>query len=172
MAKLADTGPLAFAVNPQGCTANQTIKVTWENTPISQPPTKGSTALLDEKTFVRVWGLPVQDTTIFLFGIPMIENVGSEIDYMMLSRTDSTTVFATVQEAWRESTDSPIAAVKRLPVLSNGNPVADNQAYALEITRQNGEPTIFFVNYSPTTKTIGIITSADDVAVWNVRQNN
>jgi len=172
VAKLADTGPLAFAVNPQWRTVNQTIKVTWENTPISQPPTKGSTALLDEKAFVRVWGLPAQNRAISLFGIPMIENVGSEIDYMMLSRTDSTTVFATVQEAWRESTDSPIAAVKRLPVLSNGNPVADNQAYALEIKRHNGEQTIFFVNYTPTAKTIDTMTSADDVAVWNVRQNN
>ena len=48
-----------------------------------------------------MWALPVKDTAVTLFAIPMNENVGSEIDYLMIRRNTKSTVFATVQEPWR-----------------------------------------------------------------------
>jgi hypothetical protein len=86
----------------------------------------------------------------------------------MLRRNAANTVFATVQEPWRESTESMVAAVKRLPVLADKKAVADHEAYSLEVTRRDGSRTVFFVNYSAGAKTVGDVTTKADVATWNI----
>ena len=88
-----------------------------------------------------------------LFGIPMTEPVGKEIDYAMLRRNASSTVFARVQEPWRESTRSNIAAVKQLPVMADNKRVANHEAYAM-LTTQDCQRCHFAVRH-PQAKSSG-----------------
>ena len=166
--KLADSGPLTFARNPRTHTTDDPIQVIWENSPRTKPVKKSSSALLHEKAYVRLWSLPVKDTTVALFGIQMTEAVGGEIDYAMLRRNAKSTVFATVQEPWRESTRSKVASIQQLPVKSKDRHVADHEAYAIEVTQTDGIRCVFFVNYSNTSKSIGRVTTNAHVATWTV----
>lgn len=86
----------------------------------------------------------------------MNENVGREIDYLMLRRNAKSTVFATVQEPWRAS-----AAPK----------VPDHEATVLHVKLIDGTRRIFFVNYSSGEKTIGKVTTNADVATWEIAQD-
>ena len=171
VAKNDSEGPLTFGVNPRSAVTKKTVQVTWENAPITQPPKKSNTALLHEKAFVRVHAVPSGDTEIRLFGIPITENCGSEIDYMMLRRNAKSTVFATVQEPWRESSAPKVRSLRSLPVKAGKKPVDDSDAYALEVTRMNGVKEVFFVNYAKGPKTVGRVITDARVAYWKVAAN-
>ena len=141
----------------------------YENAPITKPPTKSSTALLHEKAFVRVHAVPSGDTELRLFGIPITENCGSEIDYMMHRRENvASTVFATVQEPWRQSTAPKVKSLRALAVKAGKKTVDDSEAYALEVTRLDGRKEVFFVNYSKSSKTVGRVSTEAAVAHWKV----
>ena len=101
--KLADGGPLTFAIGPRAADADSDFQVTWENHPMTKPARKASTALLGEDTSVRLWGLGSKGTRVALFAGPIQPDVVQEgqIDYVMLRRRARTTLFATVQEPWR-----------------------------------------------------------------------
>ena len=167
--RIALDGPLTFGANSRSTVTRTAVQVTWENAPITKPPTKSSTALLHEKAFVRVHAVPSGDTELRLFGIPITENCGSEIDYMMLRRENVTsTVFATVQEPWRQSTAPKVKSLRALPVKAGKKTVADSEAYALEVTRLDGGKEVFFVNYSKSSKTVGRVSTEAAVAHWKV----
>jgi hypothetical protein len=166
--KLANGGPLTFAVNPRTYKADGLVQVTWANAPKTKPPTKASTALLGEKAYVRLWSLPAKGTSVSLFGIPIIPAIGNEIDYVMLRRKANSTVFATVQEPWRESTGPKVKSIRSLPVTVGGKAVPQTEAYAMEVTTIDGKRQVFFVNYSDGKKTVGPVTTAANVAVWDV----
>ena len=166
--QLAEAGPLTFAVNPRSFRAQGTTQVIWENSPVTKPPTKRSTGLLHENSFVRLWSLPATETKVALFGIPIVESVGGEIDYVMLRRKAAATVFATVQEPWRESTGPQLSGVRSVTVQEGSRQVQDHEAFALEVTRQNGNRSVFFVNYNDRAKTIGAVTTDAPVATWNI----
>jgi len=168
--QLADSGPLTFAVNPRSAATSDTVRVVWKNSPLTKPATKSSTALLDEDAHVRVWCLPEADTTVALFGIPMVESVGSEIDYLMLRRQAKSTVFATVQEAWRTSRPSTIRSISRKKVTDAGRVVADHDACALEVLRIDGSRSVFLINNTPHVKTVGRVLTDAPVATWNISQ--
>ena len=135
---------------------------------MSPSPTKRSTGLLHENSFVRLWSLPATETKVALFGIPIVESVGGEIDYVMLRRKAAATVFATVQEPWRESTGPQLSGVRSVTVQEGSRQVQDHEAFALEVTRQNGNRSVFFVNYNDRAKTIGAVTTDAPVATWNI----
>ena len=82
IAKLGD-GVLRFARNPRSAPSASTVAIRWDNAPRTKPPKKSATAILHENAHVRVWAAPQKGTTVTLFAIPMNENVGSEIDYLM-----------------------------------------------------------------------------------------
>jgi len=91
---------------------------------------------------------PEEDTSVTLFAIPMNENGGSEIDYLMLSRNAKSTVFATVQEPWWASTASKVRENLRMHVRAIGKQVPDHEATALHVKLIDGTRRIFFVNCS------------------------
>ena len=161
-------GVLRFARNPRSQLTDGVVRVRWDNAPRSKPAKKESTALLHESAHVRVWALPTQQTTVSLYGIPMNESVGSEIDYLMLRRQGKATVFATVQEPWRASTHSKLTSIRRLTVNATQRAVADHDATALEIRFKDNSRQVFFVNYSGETRTIGPVTTDADVACWEI----
>ena len=97
-----------------------------------------------------------------------VDNTIIEIDYAMLRRKASSTVFATVQEPWRESTGPKVKSVRSLPVSAGGKTVSHTQAYTLEVTQTDGKRQVFFVNYSDGNKTVGGVTTAAGVAVWDI----
>ena len=167
--RLAERGPLTFARNPRTHTTKDLITVTWKNAPRTNPPTKATTALLHEKTWVRLWSLPAPATTLALFGIEMTVPVGKEIDYAMLRRNATSTVFATVQDAWRESAPSKIDTIRRVPVISGNSSVADDSAYALEVVFRDKRRRVFFVNYSDGAKRIGCVVTDANAATWEIR---
>ena len=166
--RLADSGPLTFARNPCTYMTDDTLQLIWENAPRTNTDSKEATALLHEKAFVRVWGLPAKDTIAALFAIEMVEAVGSEIDYLMLRRNATSTVFATVQDPWRASIFPAVASVQKLAVKANGEQVADDQAYALQVTHHDGGRSVFFVNYEAGVKNIGKVSTDAAVATWRV----
>jgi len=166
--KLADQGPLAFAQNPRQQAGQGLVKVTWENAPLGKPPSKASTALLHEKAYVRLWALPEGTTTSTLFGIVMVPQVGGEIDYAMLRRKAKATVFAAVEEPWRESTGPKIKAIRSLKPSANGREILPADAVALEVTTVPGERWVFFANYSRGTKTVGRVTTDANLAAWRL----
>lgn len=169
--QLAESGPLKFGQNPRTHTTNGMVRVLWENKPLTKPAKKQSTALLHEKALVRVWALPAKDTAVALFGIPMIESCGNEIDYFMLRRNAEATVFATVQEPWRESTQPMVESIQSLHVKANSKLVANHQASAMEVTLNDGSRRVYFVNYTSDTKTIGKVNTSADVATWEIDKN-
>jgi len=161
-------GVLRFARNPRSQVTDGVVRVRWDNAPRTNPAKKQSTALLHESAHVRVWALPAKKTTVSLYGIPMNESVGSEIDYLMLRRQGKATVFATVQEPWRASTSSTLTAIRRLTVNDGQQAVPDHDATALEVRFSDNSLQVFFVNYSGETRTIGPVTTDADVACWEV----
>jgi len=170
--QLAASGPLRFAINPRSTISSRTVAIRWENAPRTKPPQKESTALLHEASFVRVWALPVKGTAVTLFAIPMNENIGSEIDYLMLRRRAKNTVFATVQEPWRTSTKEKVREILRVPVHTiRGRLLAEHEATALEVKLIDGTRHIFFVNHTHGQKKIGKVTTNADVAAWEVRKH-
>ena len=169
--QLADSGPLTFAANPRTAATSDLVQVVWKNSRLTKPATKSSTALLDEDSRIRVWCLPVANTTVAIFGIPMVESVGSEIDYLMLRRQAASTVFATVQEAWRGSRPSVIRSVSRKNVTDGKRMVADHEACALEVLRVDGSRSVFLVNYTANAKTVGRVMTDAPVATWNISQD-
>ena len=167
--KLADSGPLTFAVNPRQYDSDGLVQVTWVNAPRSKPLKKDSSALLDEKTSIRLWSLPVKGTSVWLFTIPInVEHNGMAIDYAMLRRKANSTVFATVQEPWRESTGAKVKSIRALPVTAGGQTVLQTQACALEVTLTDGGRHVFFVNYSGGEKTVAGVTTDANVATWAI----
>jgi len=127
---------------------------------------------LHEASFVRVWALPVKGTAVTLFAIPMNENIGSEIDYLMLRRRAKNTVFASVQEPWRTSTKEKVREILRVPVHTiRGRLLAEHEATALEVKLIDGTRHIFFVNHTHGQKKIGKVTTNADVAAWEVRKH-
>ena len=169
---LAKSGPLRFARNPRIRKTDDQVQVIWANAPLTKPPLKQSTAILHEKAYVRLWGLPNKATEVTLFGIPMVENVGGEIDYLMLRRHAKATVFATIQEPWRDSTSAMVEKAIRLPVKVGGKKVSENEAYAMEVTLKNADRRVFFVNYSKGSKEIGKVTTNAKVATWRLGTAN
>lgn len=161
-------GVLRFARNPRSQLTDGVVRIRWDNAPRTKPPTKQSTALLHENAHVRAWALPADETTVSLFGIPMNESVGSEIDYLMLRRQAKATVFASVQEPWRESTSSKIATIRRLTVSDGQQAVPDHDATAMAIRFTDNSQQIFFVNYSEKARSIGPVTTDADVACWEL----
>jgi hypothetical protein len=170
--QLAATGPLRFARSPRSAASSSAVVIRWDNAPRTKPPKKQSTAILHENAHVRVWALPVKNTTVTLFAIPMNENVGSEIDYLMLRRRAKSTVFATVQEPWRESTAPKVSEISRMPVRAKGKQIPAHEATALHVKLIDGTRRVFFVNYSPGEKTIGKVTTNADVATWEIVKND
>jgi hypothetical protein len=165
---LGKDSPISFGTNPRSAITKNIVRVTWENGPITKPPTKSNTALIPEKAFVRVHAMPSGDTEFGLFGIEITENCGSEIDYMVLRRNAKSTVFATVQEPWRESAAPKVKSLRALPVKAGKEAAADSEAYALEVTRMDGRREVFFVNYTDTKKTIGPVTTSANIAYWKL----
>lgn len=111
--KLADAGPLSFAISPRSNRTDGPFQVVWENSPATSPLRKASSALLDEKTYIRLWGLSQETTEVVVFAAPapggFLEE--GEIDYVMLRRKANSTVFATVQEPWRESAGPKVSGM-------------------------------------------------------------
>ena len=169
--KLANAGPLTFARNPRTHKTSDGIQVIWKNAPRTNPVKKESSALLHENAYVRLWSLPAKDTTIALFGIKMTESVGGEIDYAMLRRNATSTVFANIQEPWRESTGSSETTAKRISVFAGKKVARNHEAYALEVTRKDGDRSVYFANYTHSTKTIGKVTTDAGVATWNIAED-
>ncbi len=166
--KLADSGPLSFAISPRVGHTDGDFQVLWENSPLTNPPKKSSTALLGEKTFVRLWALGDRNTQVALFAGPISPDLiqDGQIDYLMIRRTAKTTLFATVQEPWRQSTGPKIRAVRLLPVTAEGKPIPHTDACALEITRTDGTKRVFFVNFSGGQKSVGDNTITANIACW------
>ena len=90
----------------------------------------------------------------------------------MLRRHAKATVFATIQEPWRESTSPIVKKVSRVSVKAGGKEVLEHEAYAMEITLKNAERRVFFVNYSKGLKKIGKVTTNAEVATWNLGKAN
>ena len=90
----------------------------------------------------------MKDTSVTLFAIPMNENVGSEIDCLILRRNAKSTVFATVQESWRASTAPNVHENFRMHFRAIGKQASDHEATALHVKLIDGTHRIFFVNYS------------------------
>ena len=86
----------------------------------------------------------------------------------MVRRKANSTVFATVQEPWRESTGPKVKSVRSLPVKAGRKTVSQTEAYALEVTLTDGKRQVFFVNYSDGKKTVAGVTTAASVAVWDI----
>ena len=61
-----------------------------------------------------------------------------------------------------------VKSVRSLPVKAGGKTVAETDAYALEVTTTDGKRQVFFVNYSDGKKTVGPVTTAASVAVWDI----
>jgi len=171
VAKLAESGPLTFGQSPRSASTSAAVQVTWENGPITKPVKKTNTLSAHEKAFVRVHAVPSGDTSVNLFSIPIIPECGTEIDYLMLRRNAASTVFATIQEPWRESVGAKVKSLRALPVMVKKDQVADSEAYALEVTRMDGGREVFFVNYSDGKKNIGKVTTNANVATWKLDAN-
>ena len=169
--KLHEHNVLRFAIDPRTRESSDSVQVTWKNQPITKPPAKSSTALLHENAYVRLWSAPEKATALVLYAIPMIQDVGNEIDYAILRRKAKHTVFATVQEPWRESTAPKVKSIGALSVKAGNKSVANSEAYALQVILVDGRQKVFFVNYSDTPKTIGRVTTDAGVAVWEVEDN-
>ena len=168
IAKLGD-GVLRFARNPRSAPSASTVAIRWDNAPRTKPPKKSATAILHENAHVRVWAAPQKGTTVTLFSIPMNENVGSEIDYLMLRRHAKNTVFVTVQEPWRASTKEKVREITRLHVRNAaGRAVPDHEATALEVKLIDGHRRVFFVNHTPGEKQIGRAKTNASVATWDL----
>jgi hypothetical protein len=168
--QLEQRGPLAFAKEPRGAVLDASCQITWENHPLTKPPRKASSALLGEATYVRVWALPEKETRAVLFAAPILPEVvqEGEIDYLMLRRKATATVFATIQEPWREGVGPRVKAVRALPVRAERSDAAPTAAYALEVTTSSGERRVFFVNYSGGNKAIGRVETDANIAVWSL----
>ena len=165
---LSDQGLLRFVKDARSGKNDGLIQVTWKDQPLSVPPRKGQTSLIDEEVFARLWVLPEANTELFLFAGPTVSTINEEkeIDYAMLRRKTNSTVFAAVIEPWRASTGPKLRSVGKLPVLANGKPVPDTEACAIAVERINGQKQVFLVNYSGGEKTLGKITTDSSTACW------
>lgn len=166
---LSDQGLLRFARHFRSAKADGLVQVTWKNQPMTKPPRKASTSMIGENTYVRLWALPAKGTEVILLAGPAVTSLceEKEVDYTLLRRKTASTVFATVQEPWREATGPRVKSVRALPVKSGGKPVTGIEGYALEITLTDGNRKVFFVNYSGGEKTVGAVTTKANVAAWD-----
>lgn len=174
-ADVSGQGLLRFAEDARSTTTAGLVQVTWKDTPLSKPPHKGRTSMIDEDVFVRLWSLPEDGTELLLFAGPTVTSINEEkqIDYAMLRRKASSTVFATVIEPWRATTGPKIKSVRAVPVLSTVAKGArvrfpSTEAYALEITRTDGKVQVFLVNYTGGEKTVGTVTTNANVSCWHL----
>lgn len=168
---LSKQGLLAFAQQARSAKTEGTIQVIWQDRPLTSPPRKGRTSLIGEDVFARLWALPASAATeLVLFAGPTVTTINEEkqIDYAMLRRRAATTVFATVIEPWRASTGPKLKAVEKVPVLAGDRSVAEAEASAVKVTRQDGKVQVFLVNYSAGEKTVGRVSTAAGAACWTV----
>lgn len=168
-----DTYAFRFLKNARSIKTGDQIQAVWKAAPATKPVTKASKSYLNENWYVRLWSLPEHETELVLCTGPMHKETvdDMEIDYAMLRRKCPCTVFATVQEPWRESTGPKIRSAQKVKVTADGKPVPMTDAYAMEVTGTNGKRVVFFVNYSGGMMTIGRVKTAANVSCWEVAKD-
>jgi len=166
---VSSQGLLCFVRQARAGKNDGLVQVVWKNEPLSRrPPLKGESSLIGETVFARLWALPERGTDLLLFAGPAPAGLNEEreIDYAMLRRKTTSTVFACVIEPWRASTGPKIVHVERAAVTEGGRILSDIEAMALRMRRSDGRQQIFFVNYRGGPKQVGPYATSAPLAVW------
>lgn len=168
-----ETYVFRFLKNARSIKTGDPIQAVWKAAPATKPVVKASKSYLNENWYVRLWSLPEQETELVLCTGPMHKETvdDMEIDYAMLRRKCRSTVFATVQEPWRESTGPKIQSARQLGVTAEGRPVPPTDAYAMEVIGTSGKRMVFLVNYSGGMMAIGRVKTQANVACWEVAKD-